>query len=533
MGRPGTVAMRPSFPLRRAGFVHRSNPIVEPLELPTVASPVPTRVRTRISSLSIGRGSFLKRGRTSLPSHPTRREDDARLVSRTCAQLVLRFGQEIPPRARIPGGCGRSERSETGGNETRRGGADEAVRNRTSRWAWTTRTHDAKGAELMAKFGVNVPPGICVTKLSEVRAAAEKMGGDTGEVVVKSQILAGGRGLGTFANGFQGGVHIVKVDEAENVASKMLGNTLITKQSGPAGKPVNHLLIARKMQLVNEMYFAMLLDRSMGGPVAIACSEGGTSIEELAEKHPDKIVKVPIDINQGITSEETARIVDALHLGSKVNRAEAQQQVAGLYEMFRTCDCTLVEVNPMGETADGKLICADAKINFDDNASFRQKEVFALRDTAQEDPREVRAAQSDLNYIGLDGEIGCMVNGAGLAMATMDIIKLHGGTPANFLDVGGSASENQVVEAFKILTSDKQVKSILVNIFGGIMRCDVIASGIVNAAKEVGLNVPLVVRLEGTNVQQGRQILETSGVTIITASDLDDAAKKAVSTLSR
>lgn len=528
---PSSVSsVRPSF--RTEPFV-QSIQNLEPLGNPTVRTPVLFPIRTRPEFDSKGIHVHRKGDERLLRSSNDRFRDVSRDVPRTCAQHVLRGDEAVPPRARIPGACATSVGAAKERPETRRDEADAAVDTCTVRWTCTSRTCDGQGAELMAKFGVHVPPGICVTKLSDVRAAAEKMGGDTGEVVVKSQILAGGRGRGTFADGFQGGVHIVKVGEAENIARKMLGNTLITKQSGAAGKPVNHLLIARKMQLVNEMYFALLLDRSMGGPVAIACSEGGTSIEDLAEKYPDKIVKVPIDINQGITDEETGRIVDALHPGSKVNRAEAQQQIAGLYEMFRSCDCTLVEVNPMGETADGKLICADAKINFDDNASFRQKEVFALRDTAQEDPREVRAAQSDLNYIGLDGEIGCMVNGAGLAMATMDIIKLHGGTPANFLDVGGSASEKQVVEAFKILTSDKQVKSILVNIFGGIMRCDVIASGIVNAAKEVGLNVPLVVRLEGTNVAQGRKILESSGVTIITANDLDDAAKKAVSTLSR
>jgi succinyl-CoA synthetase beta subunit len=381
----------------------------------------------------------------------------------------------------------------------------------------------------MAKFGVNVPPGIAVTKLSEVAEAAKKMDSG-GEVVIKSQVLAGGRGLGKFASGFQGGVHICKTSEAEEIAGKMLGGTLITKQTGEKGKPVNHLLIAQKMDLINEMYFAILLDRSMGGPVVIACSEGGTSIEDLAEKYPDKIIKVPINMDAGMTDEQAGKVADALQL-KKVDRASAASQIKCLYKMFTESDCTLLEVNPLAESGDGKLISADAKVNFDDNAEFRQTELFSLRDESQEDPREVQAKKADLNYIGLDGSIGCMVNGAGLAMATMDIINLYGAKPANFLDVGGSAAESQIVEAFKILTADVQVKAILVNIFGGIMKCDVIASGIVAAAKQVGVKVPLIVRLEGTNVERGKEIIRESGLTIIAAENLDDAAQKAVAAL--
>jgi succinyl-CoA synthetase beta subunit len=381
----------------------------------------------------------------------------------------------------------------------------------------------------MSKFGVNVPPGIVAFSVPEAVEAAKKMEKGSGEVVVKSQILAGGRGLGTFKNGLQGGVHICKVEEVEGLAKQMIGETLVTKQSGAEGKPVNCLYIAQKMQLQNEKYFAILLDRGSGGPLVIACSEGGTSIEDLAEKFPDKILKVPVDINVGITEEQATEIVAGLEVSG--DKAAAVEQVKGLYKLFVESDCTMVEVNPLAEDPEGNLIAADAKLGFDDNAAFRQKELFALKDDSQIDEREVAASKWDLNYIGLDGEIGCMVNGAGLAMATMDIIKLHGGTPANFLDVGGSAEKQQIVEAFKILTMDEHVKAILVNIFGGIMKCDVIAAGIVAAAKELDLKVPLIVRLEGTNVETGKKIMEDSQMTIITAEDLDDAAKKAVASI--
>ncbi|XP_044504206.1 succinate--CoA ligase [ADP-forming] subunit beta, mitochondrial isoform X2 [Mangifera indica] len=361
--------------------------------------------------------------------------------------------------------------------------------------------HEYQGAELMGKYGVNVPKGVAVSSVDEVKKAIKDVFPNESELVVKSQILAGGRGLGTFKSGLKGGVHIVKADQVEDIAGKMLGQILVTKQTGPQGKIVSKLIIG--------------------------CSKGGTSIEDLAEKYPDMIVKVPIDVFKGITDDDAAKVVDGL--SPKVaDRKDAIEQVKKLYELFCKCDCTLLEINPLAETSGNQLVAADAKLNFDDNAAFRQKEIFAMRDPSQEDPREVAAAKADLNYIGLDGEIGCMVNGAGLAMATMDIIKLHGGTPANFLDVGGNASEGQVVEAFKILTSDEKVKAILVNIFGGIMKCDVIAGGIVNAAKQVALKVPVVVRLEGTNVDQGKRILKESGMTLITAEDLDDAAEKAV-----
>jgi succinyl-CoA synthetase beta subunit len=379
----------------------------------------------------------------------------------------------------------------------------------------------------MSKYGVNVPKGIVVSSVAEVKQAIRDAFPGEKEVVVKSQVLAGGRGLGTFKNGFEGGVHIAKIDEAEDIAAKMLGQILITRQTGPEGKPVNKVYICQKLSLANEMYFAITLDRVSAGPVIISCSKGGTSIEDLAEKYPDMIIKVPIDIFKGITDEDAAKVVEGL-APRLADRDASIDQIKKLYGLFCETDCTLLEINPIAETVDGQLVAADAKMNFDDNAAYRQKDIFSFRDKSQEDPREVSAAEADLNYIGLDGEIGCMVNGAGLAMATMDIIKLHGGTPANFLDVGGNASEGQVVEAFKILTSDEKVKAILVNIFGGIMKCDVIASGIVNAAKQVQLKVPVVVRLEGTNVDLGKSILKESGLALITAENLDDAAENAV-----
>lgn len=392
--------------------------------------------------------------------------------------------------------------------------------------------HEYQGAQLMSKFGINVPEGIPAFSIKDVEEACKKLADEKGEVVLKSQILAGGRGLGKFKSGLQGGVHICTSAKAVELAKQMLGGTLVTKQTGAAGKPVNTLYVAKKMKFDREMYFAILLDRKSAGPIMIGCSEGGTSIEDLAEKYPDKIIKVPVDIREGITDAQARTM--AAGLGVKAPAlAAASEQIKNLYHLFDKADCTMVEVNPLAEDAKGNLIAADAKMGFDDNAAYRQKEIFAMKDDSQIDPREVAAAKVDLNYIGLDGSIGCMVNGAGLAMASMDIIKLHGGSPANFLDVGGNASEEQVVEAFKILTADPQVKAILVNIFGGIMRCDVIASGIVNATKTVGVKVPLVVRLEGTNVEKGREILTNSGLTIISATDLDDAAKKAVAAIKK
>lgn len=387
--------------------------------------------------------------------------------------------------------------------------------------------HEYQSTQIMKDSGVNVPFGIPAHTVEEAVAAAKEIGDD--EVVIKSQILAGGRGLGKFTNGLQGGVHIIKTSEVEDYASKMLGGTLVTKQSGPAGKPVNTLLLAKKMNLVNEFYFAIMLDRSSGGPLIIACSEGGTSIEDLAESSPEKIIKVPIDIRTGPTDSDIEMVVNGL--GCSGDKTAAGEQIKSLYNLFVDKDCTMVEVNPLAEDGDGNLIAADAKIGFDDNAAFRQKDIHDQRDHTQEDQREVAAGKWDLNYIGLDGNIGCMVNGAGLAMSTMDIISLRGGSPANFLDVGGSANVDQIKAAFEIITTDPAVKAILVNIFGGIMKCDIIAEGIVEASRSLNLSVPVIVRLEGTNVEKGKKILEESGLELITANDLDDAAQKAVASI--
>ena len=384
--------------------------------------------------------------------------------------------------------------------------------------------HEYQSAQIMKDCGVNVPFGIAVTTVEEAVAAAKTIGDD--QVVIKSQILAGGRGLGKFTNGLQGGVHIINTDQVEEYASKMLGGTLVTKQSGAAGKPVNTVLLAKKMQLEREFYFAIMMDRASQGPLIIACSEGGTSIEDLAESHPEKIIKVPVDLNEGITQDQIDQVIKGL--GATGDKKAAGEQIKALYNLFVDKDCTMVEVNPLAEDVDGNLIAADAKIGFDDNASFRQADVFKQRDYTQEDPREVAAGKYDLNYIGFDGAIGFMVNGAGLAMATMDVVSLHGGTPANFLDVGGAANTEQIKGAFSIITKDPNVKAILVNIFGGIMRCDTIAEGIIQASKDLDLSIPVVVRLEGTNVELGKKMLNESGLDLITADDLDDAATKVV-----
>ncbi|KAM9980843.1 hypothetical protein ACTFIY_003144 [Dictyostelium cf. discoideum] len=391
--------------------------------------------------------------------------------------------------------------------------------------------HEYQSKSLMDKYGVNTQKWRVVTKASDAVKASSEL---NGELVVKAQVHAGGRGKGSFIEtGFKGGVHLCKTGkEAERLCDEMLGKHLVTKQTTKEGTKVQSVMLAESVDPKRELYFAIVMDRKYGGPVMIASPQGGVDIESVAEETPDLIFKEPIDIVKGIRPEQTKNLAEKLGFTGEKAKI-AQQQMENLYQLFIKSDATQVEINPFAETTDGQVICMDAKINFDDNASFRQKEIFAMRDTAEEDPREVEAGKFGLNYIGLDGNIGCMVNGAGLAMATMDIIKLKGGIPANFLDVGGSASEQAVTEAFKILTKDPRVKCLLVNIFGGIMKCDIIASGIVNASKQVGLKIPLVVRLEGTNVNIGKEILEKSGLNITSASDLDDAAIKAVNCLKK
>ena len=386
--------------------------------------------------------------------------------------------------------------------------------------------HEYQAKELLQKFGVATPRGKVASSPEEAEQIAREIA--PAEIVVKAQIHAGGRGKGTFANGFKGGVLLCKTpEEAREIARKMLGQTLVTHQTGPAGRIVNKVLVAEAAQIAREVYFAILLDRATAAPLIVASTEGGVEIETVAAKSPEKIIRESIDPLAGLQPFQTRKLAKQLQFESSQLKA-ASKLFDGLYRTFIGLDCSMVEVNPLVVTPKGEVLALDAKFNFDDNALFRRPEIAAMRDIAEEDPREVEASKHGLNYIGLDGNIACLVNGAGLAMATMDIIKFYGGNPANFLDVGGGATEEQVTEAFKILIMDKKVQAILVNIFGGIMKCDVIAQGIINAAKTVHLSVPLVVRLEGTNVEKGKCMLKESGVALITADDLADAAQKAV-----
>jgi len=429
--------------------------------------------------------------------------------------------------------------------------------------------HEYQARELLQKFGVATPRGKVASTLDEAERVARDLGdvaepGRAGQLlqqkqragpneadgrswatqpldasgcprgakrvdlVVKAQIHAGGRGKGTFTNGFKGGVHLCKSpSEARELAAKMLGQTLVTHQTGPAGRVVNKVLVTESAEIAREIYFAILLDRASAAPLIVASTEGGVEIETVAAKSPEKIIRERVDPLAGLQAFQTRKLAKQLDIEPAQSKAAAKL-FDGLYRTFVACDCSMVEVNPLVVTKNGDVLALDAKFNFDDNALYRHPEIAAMRDIAEEDPREVEASKHGLNYIGLDGNIACLVNGAGLAMATMDIIKFYGGSPANFLDVGGDATEEEVTEAFKILIADKNVKAILVNIFGGIMRCDVIAQGIINAAKTVKLSVPLVVRLEGTNVDAGKKLIAESGLAVIAADDLADAAQKAV-----
>ena len=386
--------------------------------------------------------------------------------------------------------------------------------------------HEYQAKELLQKFDVATTRGRVAATLDEAEQIARELGDI--DIVVKAQIHAGGRGKGKFNNGFKGGVHVRKTpDEVRDVAAKMLGQILVTHQTGPAGRLVNKVLVAESADIAREIYFAVLLDRATAAPLIVASTEGGVEIEAVAAKSPEKIIREPIEPLAGLQPYQARKL--AKQLGFESSQVKnASKLFEGLYRTFIAYDCSMVEVNPLVITKKSEVLALDAKFNFDDNALYRHPEIAAMRDRAEEDPREVEASKHGLNYIGLDGNIACLVNGAGLAMATMDIIKFYGGEPANFLDVGGGATEEQVTEAFKILIADKKVRAILVNIFGGIMKCDVIAQGIIDAAKTVKLSVPLVVRLEGTNVELGRQMLKESGLALITADDLADAAQKVV-----
>jgi len=386
--------------------------------------------------------------------------------------------------------------------------------------------HEYQAKELLDKFGVANTPGGVASTPEEAERVARSLA--TNNLVVKAQIHAGGRGKGSFTNGFQGGVHLCKTaSQARDIAGKMLWETLVTHQTGPDGRVVRKVLISQSVEIARELYFAILIDRAISAPVIVASTEGGVDIEAVAEHSPEKIMRMPIDPLLGLQPYQTRKLAKLLGMASGEMRL-ACKLFANLYKLFIASDCSMLEVNPLVVTKGGDVIALDAKFNFDDNALFRHPEIQAYRDVEEEDPREVEASKSNLSYIGLDGNIACLVNGAGLAMATMDIIKYHGGEPANFLDVGGGATEQQVTDAFKILISDKRVKAILVNIFGGIMKCDIIAQGIINAVKAVNLPVPLVVRLEGTNVEAGRKLLAESELPLITATDIDDAARKVV-----
>jgi succinyl-CoA synthetase beta subunit len=379
--------------------------------------------------------------------------------------------------------------------------------------------HEYQAKAVLREFGVAVPRGIPAFSAEEAVSAAQQLGGPVW--VVKAQIHAGGRGKA-------GGVKVVKsIDDVKREATRLLGSTLVTHQTGPHGKEVRRLYIEEGSNIDREYYLSALVDRSTSRVAFVVSTEGGMDIEEVARTRPDKIISFSVDPATGFMPHHARRVARALQLSREVGK-QAEAMLPKLYEAFVAKDMSLLEVNPLVVTKSGDLICLDAKCGFDDNALYRHSDIVALRDLTEEDPKEIEASRYDLNYVALDGTIGCMVNGAGLAMATMDIIKLYGEAPANFLDVGGSASKDKVAAAFKIITSDAHVKGILVNIFGGIMKCDVIAEGVVAAVKEVGLRVPLVVRLEGTNVALGKEIIAKSNLNVTSADDLDDAAQKIV-----
>ena len=392
--------------------------------------------------------------------------------------------------------------------------------------------HEYQAKQLLESFGAPIAPGIAIVDVAEVEAAVARLPGPV--YVVKSQIHAGGRGKGRFKElgpDSKGGVRLAKsIEDVVTNAREMLGNTLVTKQTGEAGKVVNRLYIEDGADIDRELYLSILVDRSVGQIAFVASTEGGMDIETVAHDTPEKIVTVAIDPVAGVTAGDAEKLCTALKLGGAA-KVDGMQLFPILYKAFTEKDMSLLEINPLIVMTDGHLRVLDAKVSFDGNALFRHDDIKALRDESEEDAKEIEASKYDLAYVALDGDIGCMVNGAGLAMATMDIIKLYGKEPANFLDVGGGANKEKVTAAFKIITADPNVKGILVNIFGGIMKCDVIAEGVVAAVKEVGLKVPLVVRLEGTNVDLGKKILNESGLAITAADDLDDAAKKIVAAI--
>ncbi|MGL4400916.1 MAG: ADP-forming succinate--CoA ligase subunit beta [Luteolibacter sp.] len=386
--------------------------------------------------------------------------------------------------------------------------------------------HEYQAKELFDRFQVPSPIGRVASSPEEAAAAAREFAG--AKLVIKAQVHAGGRGKGHFTNGFKGGVHLIESPEqAAEFAGKMLNQTLVTVQTGGAGKLVSKVMVAEAVDITHEFYLAILMDRATCRPVIVVSTEGGMSIEDVAHNTPEKIVRQFIHPLLGLQVYEVRKLTAALGLTGDIAK-QFSKLLENLYKLFISCDCSMLEINPLVTTPDGRVLALDAKFGFDDNALYRHPDIVAMRDKSEEDPREVAASEFDLNYIGLDGNIACLVNGAGLAMATMDIIKHFGGDPANFLDVGGGASKEQVTAAFKIILGDPNVKGILINIFGGIMDCNIIAEGVIAAAKETGLPIPLVVRLEGNNVEMGKATLAGSGLNIVSADDMSDAAKKIV-----
>ncbi|EJT71466.1 succinyl-CoA ligase subunit beta [Gaeumannomyces tritici R3-111a-1] len=386
--------------------------------------------------------------------------------------------------------------------------------------------HEYLSADLLRKYGISVPAGQVARTAAEAEKVAKDISSD--DMVIKAQVLAGGRGKGTFDNGLKGGVRVIySPTEAKMFADQMIGHKLITKQTGAGGRLCNAVYICERKFARREFYLAVLMDRASQGPVIVSSSQGGMDIEGVAKENPDAITTTYIDINKGVTDDVARGIAQDLGFSEQCIE-EAKDTIQKLYKIFLEKDMTQIEINPLSETSDHQVMCMDAKFGFDDNADFRQKEIFELRDTTQEDADEVRAAESGLNFIKLDGDIGCLVNGAGLAMATMDIIKLNGGAPANFLDVGGGATPAAIKEAFELITSDPKVTAIFVNIFGGIVRCDHIANGLIQTVKSLNLKIPIIARLQGTNMEQAHQIINDSGMKIFSIDDLQNAAEKSV-----
>ncbi|CAJ2511107.1 Uu.00g067320.m01.CDS01 [Anthostomella pinea] len=386
--------------------------------------------------------------------------------------------------------------------------------------------HEYLSADLLRQYGIGAPKGSNASTAAEAEKIAKEIGGE--DMVIKAQVLAGGRGKGSFDNGLKGGVRVIySPTEAKMFANQMIGHKLMTKQTGAAGRLCNSVYICERKFARREFYLAILMDRGSQGPVIVSSSQGGMDIEGVAKENPDAINTTYIDINTGVTDDIARDIATKLGFSEQCIE-DAKDTIQKLYKIFREKDATQIEINPLSETSDHQVLCMDAKFGFDDNAEYRQKEVFSWRDTTQEDAEEVRAAESGLNFIKLDGDIGCLVNGAGLAMATMDIIKLNGGQPANFLDVGGGATPAAIKEAFELITSDPKVTAIFVNIFGGIVRCDAIAHGLVNTVKALNLKVPIIARLQGTNMEMAHEIINESGMKIFSIDDLQSAAERSV-----